>query len=263
MSTDTQTQIAKVDTFLYVPFVEKDEAKRLGAWWHTTAYKWYIPEFCKSKSKQELLRRWGTMSELFMAEASKRKQMGYTKWNKEKKKKDNNPFGRGGFPFGGGGGTGGQKKSYSRTYTPKPTPRTNTPASSSSASSSSHHPPPPCTQKQQEQQAGKKGTRGSVTGMGRRTRRADPMGYAKQRHGTGTLNSARVQLDIPSNEMGIAVACGAVRGEGSGSSSSAKGDMYAPVNCDNKQELVNRWMRIDLSSIALDDYIESLVAGAS
>jgi hypothetical protein len=33
-----------VQAYLKVPFEEKDEAKSLGAWWDSTAKKWYVPK---------------------------------------------------------------------------------------------------------------------------------------------------------------------------------------------------------------------------
>jgi hypothetical protein len=35
---------AKAQTFLTVPYAEKDDAKRLGARWDATRKKWYVPQ---------------------------------------------------------------------------------------------------------------------------------------------------------------------------------------------------------------------------
>lgn len=39
----------KVETYLEVPYKDKEEAKSLGAWWDPNEKKWYIPKGEDSK----------------------------------------------------------------------------------------------------------------------------------------------------------------------------------------------------------------------
>ena len=55
----TTAKGTKRKRWLLVPFSEKEDARKLGAWWDTDRRQWYAPPECAKEAKKELVRRWG------------------------------------------------------------------------------------------------------------------------------------------------------------------------------------------------------------
>lgn len=205
---------AEVDTYLDVPFHAKEEAKALGAWWHQTKCRWYIPVNCATR--QDLMSRWG----------------------------DN--------------------KSVS-TPTPPPSPETMQPLDSKSDvdevmvdCGSAMNAPSDTTTPEARKCATRVPPNATVrhrTGKRASARRKAP----RTRHPStnsrtlrGSLTNARVRLVVPLKDFTLAATMGAEWEDDTNR-------WYAPKDCKYKQELVNRWAEIDLSSLPLHEYVQSIV----